>query len=210
MMYIERPKAPDFMTEKQNTPWGLIENQEKWSRLFAEKLAKGASDISPWAKHEKEYTNRKLIPILKEMTKNHCSFCDAYPLSTDGESIEHFKPKTKYPLLSHIWENLFYACFKCQEYKHDKFDDLLLKPDDTNYTFEDYFMLDRQGENIFIIPLPANSEEQKLRASKTIEYYGLNRYDRPHVRWKELVKWEKYKSDSDFDINDFRYRYLFL
>ncbi|MCP4348606.1 MAG: hypothetical protein GY795_24250 [Desulfobacterales bacterium] len=54
---------------------------------------------------------------------------EAYPLGISSEqTIEHFRPKWKYPKPAYVRPNLFICCNACQSAKGDKFDRKLLKP----------------------------------------------------------------------------------
>ncbi|MEZ4955199.1 MAG: hypothetical protein R2825_16670 [Saprospiraceae bacterium] len=114
---------------------------------------------------------KQLLPILLKVTKCHCAFCDLYPLSTDffDIPIEHFMPKSKNPEKAYSWDNLFPVCNGCTQKKGEKFDDLLLKPDDPNYDFDSNFMV--TGEGL----IKCKMEKRKSPASITIDIYKLNR-----------------------------------
>src|SRR4028118_1785642 len=101
MMKIERPPAPDF----------LQRNYKKWGKRYKKKRNNPRlSNTFYWATHKKIKVNKRLLPILRGMTNCHCSFCDGFPLDTTGETIEHFRSKSQYPMLSYFWGNLFYCC----------------------------------------------------------------------------------------------------
>ncbi len=125
---------------RSNAPQWLSDNWERWSKSYRSKLEDNNRDNNfVWATHEREKVNHKLLPLLRTMTKDHCSFCDGFPMqSRIGDTIEHFKPKTKFPLESYKWENLFLCCSNCQK-KNEDFDEKLLKPDDVKYEFSKYF-----------------------------------------------------------------------
>lgn len=120
---------------------------------------------------------KKILPILLEMTKRHCAFCDFYPLSPEILNpipIEHFYPKCKdkYPEKAYLWDNLYPVCFGCTDSKKDKFDEKLLKPDDPSYVFEKYFMITGDGK---ICPSNYGNQDEIERSKRTIEIYKLNR-----------------------------------
>lgn len=187
MMKIQRLPAPDL----------LLQNFQKWAKRYKERR-----DINIKARF---YWNRgidKLIlPILMLMTQEHCSFCDGFPIETTGDSIEHFRPKAQFPLLSYNWENLFYCCDKCQISKLETFDEKLLKPDEVDYYYENYFIYDTKTGNLE--PKPECSDEDKQKALKTIELYGLNEHGRPKAR-KRTLKYYKAK----YNKADFPYRFI--
>jgi uncharacterized protein (TIGR02646 family) len=60
-------------------------------------------------------------PQLRKLFDYSCCYCTIY----EGENkigffhVEHFKPKSKFPKLECEYENLLYACHKCNVYKKD-------------------------------------------------------------------------------------------
>lgn len=188
MMKIERCPSPDW----------LETNSQKWG----EEYERTRSDN--WKSYKVKPVNRHLLPLLREMTNNHCSFCDDYPLETSGETIEHFRPKSTFPLLAYQWSNLFYCCNSCQNKKGDRFREELLKPDEEAYAFETYFIYDSiTGE---IKPNPACSTQNKERAEITIALYGLNKFGRPRFRKKYQ---QQFRKTNDPDVQDFPYRFIY-
>ena len=87
MVKIERPQIPLW----------LAENWENWSREFEERRRRQPNYRFQWKQFEGERVNHRLLPILKEMTANHCTFCDGFPMGEGimKETIEHFCPKYK-------------------------------------------------------------------------------------------------------------------
>ena len=191
MIQQKRPPAPKWLKERYKT-WGKKDKDknETGKELF-------------WYTHDKERVNIKLRPLLIQMTNNHCSFCDHYPMGAAAtRTIEHFRPKSKHPLLSHTWHNLFLCCNACQE-KGDDFDRKLLKPDQVSYSFEKYFWLDTHDWKLK--PNPTANNLDKERAAITIQLYKLNINERRNAR---EVEFRKFKDKNN--INDYSYRYMFL
>lgn len=188
MMKFKRPRSPKFLTE----------NWEKWGQLYE----KSESDFT-W-KIEKINVRSEILPILRKATKNHCSYCDGYPTeSLLGETIDHFKPKSNYPLEAYKWENLFLCCYICQK-RINKYEDILLKPDEIEYEFRKYFRYKtKTGE------LEPNFEalltDQK-RAIYTIKIFKLNDFNRPKAR-KEFFR--KFARDSNPIIDKYPFRFIF-
>ncbi len=204
MMPQIRTDAPECLTKKNKAG---IENQKRWGIQYAAKLnhPKKSNDFQ-WATYQKQRVNTILEPLLRDITKNHCSFCDTFPLRQSGGTIEHFNPKANEPLLSYIWTNLFYCCHKCQE-KGEKFNDNLLKPDEATYFFDSFFVCRTQNERIIIVPNPLATTNDQARAEVTIMLYGLNDFGRPEDRWRVLMQ---YQDSITPAVDDFAYRFLFL
>ncbi len=192
MEKIERTEAPEWLEEK----W------EEWGKEWDEKYKKNKKSSFEWRRYKKK-GYEDLLEKLSEMTQHHCSFCDSYPMRGRMKpTIEHFRPKTKFPHVAYKWDNLFLCCYLCQE-KGDKFDDRLLKPDDYYYSFDKYFDINWEtGE------LEANedaSEEDKERAKITIKLYRLNCNGKPDDRLEELGKFEE---SNAFNIDKSSYRFF--
>lgn len=194
MEKIERPGSPDWLKEKWQG-WG-----DKWAVRYA---ANKKADFLWYQYKKKGYDD--LLRELSAMTKHHCSFCDAYPLGSRLEpTIEHFKPKTKYPTEAYKWENLFLCCRLCQR-KGGAFDERLLKPDKDDYSFDKYFDIDWvTGE---LIPNRNACEDDRERARITINHYRLNDNGKPEDRLEELTHFDELKELGDPDIDKFSYRF---
>ncbi len=172
-----------FERNKVETPSWLTEKWQKWGQQATKVRDKGKE--VKWYSYKKTPVNQHLVPLLRTITDNHCSFCDGFPMKQMTEHIEHFKPKSTFPELSHQWENLYIICQKCNEHKGDDFSELLLKPDDIAYSFTRYFTFEPNGK---LSPDITLSDFEKSRVDKTIELYGLNDYGRPEARIDELNK----------------------
>lgn len=200
MMKLHRPPAPDWLTAKC----------ERWGLKYETNKQANPNHGFAWRQHQRTRINALLLPLLIEMTKDHCSFCDGYPMrSFGGNSIEHFKPKSnpKYYRLAYQWENLFLSCPVCQGKKLEDFDDALLKPDEIDYEFSHYFVFDLATG--MITPNPAGTVEEMQRAKVTIDMYGLNEFDRPETRKQFYFQaMSHYFSDEDFTT--YPYRFMFL
>lgn len=134
---------------------------------------------------------------------DHCAYCDCHPLKDDrGFEIDHFKPKSKFPLEAFTYFNLFPCCNECNK-KRNRYNILLLKPDEIDYKFEDYFRYDSfTGE---ILPNLSKSEENQKRAEITIEMFKLNIGSKPRNRITAIKK--EMKCDTPSDERPYRYGY---
>jgi uncharacterized protein (TIGR02646 family) len=161
-----------------------------------------------WAQVNGMDTAELLRVDLLTMSNHHCCFCDAHPMeSMIEDTIEHFKPKSKYPLEAYAWENLFIACPTCQK-KKEKFNYKLLKPDAPNYNFNKYFIYNAlTGE---VEPNPGADWENQERAWETIFLYKLNDYGRPATRKNMRKVWGKALSEGDVQLDECPYRFMFL
>ena len=164
----------------------LREHSEAWGQEWARKH--GEEKTFAWPQKNGKPLNHILLPALKEQTQEHCSFCDAYPVSPPGtETIEHFRPKSVYHEDAFSWGNLYYCCNHCQKQKQEKFDEKLLRPDELGYRFDDYFRWDFISGHLLPNDAPNVSDENRERAKLTIKMYGLN-VGHPEVRLNQLRK----------------------
>ncbi len=193
MKKITRTPAPDWLTEKCDE-WG-----RQWQINYHRTQDSGKFR---WRRNRKKGKD-DLLRDLSAMTQHHCSFCDAYPMGRRLQpTIEHFRPKTIFPLLAYKWDNLFLCCRRCQE-KGDNFDEKLLKPDADDYDFDTYFAIEwATGE---LKPNPVASSENQKKAEITIKLYKLNQHGKPEDRVAEL---EKFEDSNNPDINEWSYRFF--
>ena len=197
-MKIERPDAPGW----------LAESWEQWGREYAARLEANPAHRFTWRQIEGEKVNQKLLPLLKSMTASHCSFCDKFSMGGGDvkETIEHFRPKSRFPHLAYQWGNLFLACHYCQE-KREAFHELLLKPDEVEYEFSRYFVFNFRTFKIEPRRDSGISAADQRRAEITLSLYKLNYPGREQARERE--HWQ-YQNDPNPVIDDYSYRYLFL
>jgi len=109
------------------------------------------------------------------MFNEKCAYCESSITHIDFGAIEHFKPKSRFPLLSLSWNNLFFSCNICnsQNYKGDKWyssnqDGPLVNPVDDDPRKHFKFEYD---EDTGLAIVKAKTRRGKL----TIETLGLNR-----------------------------------
>jgi uncharacterized protein (TIGR02646 family) len=119
-MKIERTSAPEC----------LHQNYKQWGHEYATKSRNNSTYRFQWKKCKGKAVDVLIKPELVNITKNHCSYCDSYPLGTAAQqTIYHFRPKKQFPFLAYVWQNLFLVCNACQNSKQDFYDKKLLKPD---------------------------------------------------------------------------------
>lgn len=195
-MKVQRPAAPQWLTEKS----------QRWGERYEQRLTRNPKSPFSWPQHGKQKINHLLLPLLRRMTDDHCTFCDVYQMVAEiRETIEHFKPKSKYPREAFQWGNLFLCCDKCQGAKLEAFDTDLLKPDEAEYDFARYFIYKfASGE---LQPNPTASLLDQQRATVTIKLYGLNDGERPRARKRVF---ESYCQSANHDLALFSYRFMFL
>ena len=144
-----------------------------------------------------------LKDALLDCNNDHCAYCDCHPLKDDrGFEIDHFKPKTLFPLEAFTYTNLFPSCKECNK-KLRKDDTSLVKPDEFGYKFEDFFRYNSFTGDI--LPNPSKPEENQKRAFETIKIFKLNIGNKPINRIKAIRK--EIKSNTPLDERPYRYGY---
>lgn len=191
---VNRTAPPVYMTT----------NYKRWGRQFARLKERNPAAQFQWYVYNGDRVNTLILPLLQAMTDYHCAFCDVKGLEEGVQepTIEHFRPSSRYPYLSHYWYNLFPCCYSCQR-KGNDFDKALLKPDRDNYGFDDYFLID--WETGKLLERYAAPDPRYFNAKKTIELYGLNLTGRKKARLQEL---KTYNNDPAPNINDYSYRFF--
>ena len=123
-------------------------------------------------------------PALGNRSANICWYCERQcePASEAGgkaATVDHFKPRSRFPELTYEWTNWVFSCRRCNaENKQDKWPALgYVDPcagdgQERPEQFFDYDML--TGE---IIPHPALDGDAKRKAEVTIDDLGLNEID---------------------------------
>ncbi|HRC32352.1 MAG TPA: hypothetical protein PK736_02795 [Bacteroidia bacterium] len=198
MRKFKRAESPDFLTKK----W------HEWGNSYKENKTKNSGFTFQWPNHESIKINVILKPLLAQLTGNHCSYCDDYPLKTKADSIDHFKPKSRSEFFELVcqWENLFYCCTNCQNSKKEKFHVHLLRADRVDFSFSKYFIYDYTNHKIEPNPFAEKIEQES--ATISIEIFGLN--DPGHVssRRISLNRYNSQPKDKSIFIDDFPYRYI--
>lgn len=117
MIYIKRPEAPDFLTDKDG----------RWCQETTAAIAHYNNGHKEAFKFEL-YNDKAVKNALKEVFVK-CAYCESsYGAVYDGD-VEHFRPKGRikekdpqtpgYYWLANNWDNLFLACQHCnQRRKH--------------------------------------------------------------------------------------------
>ncbi|MBC8045051.1 MAG: TIGR02646 family protein [Rhizobacter sp.] len=197
MMKLQRGAAPDF----------LKENYKQWGKDYEQMRLANPSTRFNWRSYAGVPVDKQLKSSLNAITKNHCSYCDGFPLGTTSlETIDHFRPKSKYPCLAYVWHNLFLCCTVCQQAKRDTFDKKLLKPDVQAYQFHTYFTVNYSNGEIAANPAASSTDQD--RANFTINVFGLNKPGRPESRFREYCLFQL--AGKSVHIDDFSYRFFMI
>lgn len=165
MIKLKRGNKPTFWTQA---------NVQKWTQRWIAKdhLAKRWQ----WPIHQGTPINQSLKPNMRGWHYSKCAFCES-PLS--GETIEHFRSKTRYPKSAFRWFNLFLSCSGCNtlhaatyDYRH------CLKPDRDDPS--QFLIISRKTHRVMV--RDDLTAAQKQIAQLTIDRYRLNRVELVELR----------------------------
>jgi len=197
MKHFDRLDAPSF----------LLENAQRWNQQWSTLKQHNPGARFTWYQHEGRPLNQKLSPTLSIQTQGHCSYCDAYPMGLADNTIDHFKPKGNsiFFHLAYTWENLYWACADCQKAKSEQYDDLLLRPDDFEFSFQRFFIYNFNSHELEVNS--ASPPEDQRQAEVSIRIFGLNHGSHVISRRHSWERWRQ--SDYPIVLEDFAYRFIF-
>ncbi|MDJ0840707.1 MAG: TIGR02646 family protein [Acidobacteriota bacterium] len=213
MMPIQREAEPEISAE-MSAVWTrryldrLNSYEAKLTSWSAEKQGKRPKKPKfSWPRHKSKPLNQHLMPVLLFMTRNHCSYCDGFPMGVmTTRTIDHFKPKEAFPEEAYSWSNLFACCNACQDAKGTQTSPSLLKPDDVDYAFSRYFLFNYRTGEIEINPFATQGEQTRARI--TLDILDLNNagVDLPGARQRA---YENHDPDRPRPIEERPYRFMF-
>lgn len=194
MRRFQRGEAPEVLWKR----W------KEWGMRFTLRRQATSGARFHWPVVGGKSIHQAIVANLKKLAHNHCCYCDGYPLGeTSRRTVDHFRPKNRFPRLVCVWANLFLSCEVCQTQKADTFDKKLLKPDQVQYQFLKYFQVNyRTGE---ILANDQASRSDQERALLTIQTFALNTPERKISRRNTFRRGIL----SGETLGDVPYRFLF-
>ena len=196
MMACQRADAPELLAKYCN----------EITQQYIERRRATPTVPFDWPQREGLSLRTVVRSALEGMTQGHCAYCDLYPNPGGNDEIDHFRPKTReefYHLVCE-WSNLFLICTACNKAKGSKWDEALLRPDESGYAFSKYFSY--RTDTAELEPNVAATVADQQRAQRTIQIFGLNRPSACTQRRKEIRHILNAKSVED--LVDIGYRYL--
>ena len=197
---------------KSLVPKIIEDNWISWGIEYAQKRIKSNHTHEfRWATVDKKPVNQHILANLLNDTDEHCSYCDFAPLRGNFEkSIDHFKPKSDERFYLEVckWENLYIACVFCQGVKKERYNDLLLRPNEVDYDFYRYFTYDTETHEIEVNPHCQG--EDKLRAITTIMIFEMNHPDQTDSRRISYFHYNNaLENIFEPDIQQYSHRFIF-
>ena len=128
-----------------------------------------------------DYKHPRNKEALKQAASDKCMYCESKISHIDFAHIEHIKPKSegKFPELEFSWDNLGYACPKCNNEKSDKYHNELPFVNPYDEDPKEYFYA--SGSWLFV-------KEGSERADITIQNIGLNRPELLEKRFEKIAE----------------------
>lgn len=199
MKYFKRQDEPEF----------LQQNATRWNQQWATLKSRNPGAQFNWYKHKGQAVNQLLVPLLQAQTDQHCSYCDAYPPQIGDDSIDHFCPKSDslFYLEAYSWKNLYCACNHCQRAKMESYTVELLRPDETDYSFDRYFIYNYSTHEVEINP--AASPEDQKRAAVTQQIFQFNFSEKTMLRRHAWERWIRMPVDQQI-FDDFPFRFMLI
>jgi uncharacterized protein (TIGR02646 family) len=92
-------------------------------------------------KLKKDYKYKENKEALRDSSFGKCMYCESEISHIDYGDVEHIKPKSLFPAEKFSWDNLGYACPKCnREFKNENYDPDIINPYDIEPTDYLYFI----------------------------------------------------------------------
>jgi len=79
----------------------------------------------PEALTRKDYKHPLNKEALRKSTSGKCMYCESKMEHNSFSLVEHIKPKSKFPELEFVWDNLGFSCEWCNTNKSDKYDEAI-------------------------------------------------------------------------------------
>lgn len=138
----------------------------------------------PKALLDGNYKHKSNKEALRQASFDKCMYCESKISHIDYAHIEHIKPKAedKYPKLEFVWENLGYACPKCNNSKHDKYDE--------NTPYIDPYS-ENPEEHVFASGAFLYHKNGSERGELTISDIELNRVELVEKRFERMQEINK-------------------
>lgn len=146
---------------------------------------------TPRPNHKQWRSHTYWTAILKDLHKAYHGICAYYcqyvPFVTGFDTVEHFKPKSKYPELAYEWSNYRFVCGHMNGKKGNHED--VIDP----FTVEDgWFQVD--FDTFMVRPNPELPNTDYQRVLKTIKRLKLNDRDCVNGRIEVLRQFSRFKN----------------
>lgn len=156
---------------KGTKPQVLVAHDSEWNAWYVAERHAGRNPRGKWGHEE-------IRESLHGESEGLCAYCESIVTHVAYEHVEHIRPKSKFPELSHEWSNLTNACPRCNQNKSDTWFDgehRLLDP----YNDDPTEHLEFVGPLVF-------ARDTSTHGEMTREHIKLDRGDLTNSRTKRL------------------------
>ena len=131
-----------------------------------------------------------------------CWYCGRQCAAAAGEkspTVDHFRPRSKFPELTYQWSNWVFSCRRCNGYKADRWPETgygnatgfgYVDPGAADPAARPEQCFDYDGHNGHIEPRENLSERDNRKATDTIRDLRLNDFDLILDRWDAAQEFE--------------------
>lgn len=161
-------------------PEGFNSRSQQWlARFQAEQNRNLQLTISKfWGRIRNEI--REDAESLRLAFHGKCAFCESRMAHVSAPHVEHYRPKSQFPLLAFAWENWLLSCGRCNDSKWAHFPNCDDRPCLIDPANED------PDEHIEFVNFLALAKTP--RGEKTIRLVGLNRSPLEDERSQWLIR----------------------
>lgn len=99
-------------------PARRIDGRKNRARHTTHEVRLRAIDTGKYQENDR-YKQKDTKEALERVFNRKCAYCQRH---LDGFHVEHYRPKDTYPWLAWSWDNLLFACDKCNTKKGDHFE----------------------------------------------------------------------------------------
>ena len=108
-----------ILLQKGAPPQVLIVEGGRWTDDYVAAVARGEQ------KKYERWRHADVVKALRDETGGRCVYCEASVDDVSYPHVEHLLPKSLFPGRAHDWENLAWACERCNKSKGDYHHDVL-------------------------------------------------------------------------------------
>jgi uncharacterized protein (TIGR02646 family) len=161
---LRRPPVADALDTRTRS---YLDSKSSTARTFRPGDARAGK---AWAAFLRTQARDQVAQALDGYSRSKCAYCE----QVAAKDIEHFWPKTLYPVRMFAWDNFLRGCKNCNNVKRDRFPidyqgkNLLLDPCGDEPL--DHFVWDGATGAAGVLPDPS----QAVRGRTTISVFRLN------------------------------------
>lgn len=171
-----------IQVKRTPVPQILKANSDKWKKAYLKareeyEIHGSISNRKKMISAERRYGHSQVNDALRRMFYDKCAYCESHITHVGYAHIEHFRPKSSFPHLCFVWENLLLGCSVCNgaRFKGIKFPDETKNGPIINPVDEEpdkYLSFEYDPETG-----TANVLGKHDRGSTTVDITGLNRVE---------------------------------